>query len=511
MVEISEIRDEHSLMAWLENQPQEVFVAVALRMALRVFPIFLREAFEGDEIEGEHAALAGIRALFLSSVAYETENEWLRSKAWGVARRPADEQKSKVEIAIFASVFASGNVGAMRTSIGAALSVFHDYGISNGYVDAEISDDVAIENMQRDCLAISRNEDVWRLPLWKDLNPIGRDIVKLFAKFRHARGDWSFWQEWYEQMLDPTTNPPNWAFLEQVAHIKDQIWDAGPEAVSAAIRDIRAGRAGKLASRHDQLEDIDERQQVLHSTMVSLHDELSSLEERFPLLAKENEALHDRLSALSKELEAQKRNFQASYEALSADYQDKFSTALASFVEDQKIKAPVELWQEKEKEHTERRDEAWTGYLLALGLVAALIAAIIGVLCFGNEILERVLTPVGCDPVNKPELCNGFSFRGMIVSGSVLTLLTMALWFARIQMKEYLSERHLALDARERRAFAQAYIGLINEGDSVTDEAKDQRALVYAALFRPSTDGIIKEDGGIDPSLTAALSKMLSK
>ena len=93
----------------------------------------------------------------------------------------------------------------------------------------------------------------------------------------------------------------------------------------------------------------------------------------------------------------------------------------------------------------------------------------------------------------------------------MLTLLTLALWFARIQMKEYLSERHLALDARERRAFAQAYIGLINEGDSVTDEARDQRALVYAALFRPSSDGIIKEDSGIDPSLTAALSKLLSK
>lgn len=45
MVEISEITDQDSLMKWLDGQPRKVFVAVALRMALRVCPIFLLEAF----------------------------------------------------------------------------------------------------------------------------------------------------------------------------------------------------------------------------------------------------------------------------------------------------------------------------------------------------------------------------------------------------------------------------------------------------------------------------------
>ncbi|MCG7630388.1 DUF6161 domain-containing protein [Epibacterium sp. MM17-32] len=511
MIEISEITDQDSLMKWLDGQPQEVIVAVALRMALRVFPIFLRQAIETDQSRGEQLALAGIRALLLSSVAHETANARLRTKAADLARRHSVAKRSKVETAVFASVFVVGNVNAMRTSIGAALAAFREFGKSNKYVDAGLADEIAIDNMRNDCLAVSQNEDVWQLPLWVDENPIGRDIVRLFARLHNAVGDWSFWMEWYEQMLDPVTNPPDWDLLEQVALIEPEVWDAGPEAVGVAIERIKQGRVKNARSRSTNMDVIDERQHVLQSTMDSLQDEVSSLEERLPLLSKENEALHERYSALSNEIDAQKKHFQSSFDALSADYQDKFSTALASFVEDQKIKAPVELWQEKEKEHTERRDKAWTGYLRALFLVAGLIVAIISVLCFGNEILERVLTPVGCDPINKPELCNGFSFRGMIVSGSVLTLLTLALWFARIQMKEYLSERHLALDARERRAFAQAYIGLINEGDSVTDEARDQRALVYAALFRPSSDGIIKEDSGIDPSLTAALSKLLSK
>jgi hypothetical protein len=35
--------------------------------------------------------------------------------------------------------------------------------------------------------------------------------------------------------------------------------------------------------------------------------------------------------------------------------------------------------------------------------------------------------------------------------------------------------------------------------------------LVYAALFRPASDGTVREEGGLDPSVAAALSKFLMK
>ena len=129
---------------------------------------------------------------------------------------------------------------------------------------------------------------------------------------------------------------------------------------------------------------------------------------------------------------------------------------------------------------------------------------------FTPDALITAFAPPGCDPIAKPELCSGFSFRGLLVTASALTFLTLCLWFVGLQMKEYLSERHLALDARERRAFAQAYVSLLGIDDA-SEEAREQRALVYAALFRPGSDGIVKEDGGIDPALTAAISKILSR
>ena len=87
---------------------------------------------------------------------------------------------------------------------------------------------------------------------------------------------------------------------------------------------------------------------------------------------------------------------------------------------------------------------------------------------------------------------------------------TSLLSYVRMQMKVFLSERHLALDARERKAFAQAYVGFLIDKDILV-EAAGQRSAVYAALSRPTTDGIVKDEGGLDPSIAAALSKFLTR
>jgi len=252
MVEISEIRDQDSLMKWLDGQPQDVFVAVALRMALRVFPIFLLQAIESDQSGSEQLALAGIRALLMSSVAHESANARLRTKAANLARQHSYGGRSSVEAAIFASAFVSGNVNAMRTSIGAALAAFREFGKSNKYVDAGLADEIAIDNMRNDCLAVSQGNEVWQLSLWVDENPIGRDIARLFERLRHAVGDWSFWMEWYEQMLDPIAHPPNWPLLEQIALIDAEVWDAGPKAVSEAINAIQLGFSERALTTGEQ-------------------------------------------------------------------------------------------------------------------------------------------------------------------------------------------------------------------------------------------------------------------
>ncbi len=49
------------------------------------------------------------------------------------------------------------------------------------------------------------------------------------------------------------------------------------------------------------------------------------------------------------------------------------------------------------------------------------------------------------------------------------------------------------------------------ERERVSKEAQQQRGLVYAALFRATKEGMVKEDAALDPTLTAAISKLLMK
>ncbi|WP_228848372.1 DUF6161 domain-containing protein [Halocynthiibacter styelae] len=84
--------------------------------------------------------------------------------------------------------------------------------------------------------------------------------------------------------------------------------------------------------------------------------------------------------------------------------------------------------------------------------------------------------------------------------------MSLILWGIRLQYRVYLSERHLALDAGEKKAFAQAFLAF-REDKSV---GADNEAIVLASLFRPTQDGIIRDDGAsLDISAAALLAKQL--
>jgi hypothetical protein len=196
-------------------------------------------------------------------------------------------------------------------------------------------------------------------------------------------------------------------------------------------------------------------------------------------------------------------------DGFDADYESRLKAAAAAFREDNALKAPVVLWQEKETKHQAESATARTFFIWSLIVTGLLVIVLASFLIFSKDVAYALVAPIGCDPA-KPETCSGFSARGLSILTLVAAFFTCLLWYVRMQMKLFLSERHLALDARERTAFAQTYIGFLAEKDS-SDEAAGQRAAVYAALFRPSTDGIVKDEGGLDPSIAAALSKFLTK
>ncbi len=77
------------------------------------------------------------------------------------------------------------------------------------------------------------------------------------------------------------------------------------------------------------------------------------------------------------------------------------------------------------------------------------------------------------------------------------------IWGVRLVVRMFLSHIHLATDAAERVVMVKTYLSLI-EGDRV--KSVEDRQLILQALFRPASDGIVKDEG-IPPSFLELLTR----
>lgn len=189
------------------------------------------------------------------------------------------------------------------------------------------------------------------------------------------------------------------------------------------------------------------------------------------------------------------RHFDRKMKDLEAEKKISFDEIAAvrnTYEEMMKLKAPVDYWTDKAKTH---RTESTRyrqllldyGWKVASGVLGGLLLLSIASFLFAQA--------------DKPAT----AYLLLVTIGVVIT--TMAFWAARIVVRLYMSEHHLAINADERATMAMTYLALIERG---AVEEKD-RALILAPLFRPSSDGIVKDDAAPDLSPASLLSKMLSK
>jgi hypothetical protein len=84
---------------------------------------------------------------------------------------------------------------------------------------------------------------------------------------------------------------------------------------------------------------------------------------------------------------------------------------------------------------------------------------------------------------------------------------TVAFWIGRIILKIYLSERHLATDAEERRTMVMTYLALTRSKKLVDDDKK----LIFPAIFRSGADGIVKDENSPDTAFAALVASFIKK
>lgn len=175
-----------------------------------------------------------------------------------------------------------------------------------------------------------------------------------------------------------------------------------------------------------------------------------------------------------------------------------FEAIKSAYLEAMELHAPIDYWKKKAENH-ERRQKRMTLSLASAAIcVIALPVAALWAVSYG-------WIPTTTLPAGSPD----WAVILGPAKGLVAAILTSAvsIWALRIISKIYLSERHLAQDARERVTMITTYLALIKERAA----SDADRGIILQALFRTTSDGIVKDDGGIDPSALGLLSKLLER
>jgi hypothetical protein len=178
--------------------------------------------------------------------------------------------------------------------------------------------------------------------------------------------------------------------------------------------------------------------------------------------------------------------------------QDLYKTQL-------QYKAPVQLWERRSEKHKQNAD---TSFKLFVGLSVVIIFLAAVVPFFAGTYIADSFYQVVCSGPDGTECSREFSARGPITVSGLLMIFSLSLWVVRLQYRVFLSERHLSLDASEKKAFAETFLAMKEDAD--VDGANE--AIVLASLFRPTQDGIIKDDENtLDLSAAAILAKQFGR
>jgi len=139
------------------------------------------------------------------------------------------------------------------------------------------------------------------------------------------------------------------------------------------------------------------------------------------------------------------------------------------------LSAPTKYWKVKRRSHAKQLSEVknWLIWVSAgsIALMAAAAWFLLPEAGLAGEIPWRNL--------------------GLFVLGS-----TFCLWFVRLLVKLLLSNIHLKADAEERVVMIQTFMAMMAHEESREGLRKEDIALVLAPIFKPSTTGVIKDDGG---------------
>ena len=162
---------------------------------------------------------------------------------------------------------------------------------------------------------------------------------------------------------------------------------------------------------------------------------------------------------------------ESDFQKLVAEHKDEMEKLRKTFREEIALRAPAEYWEAKRVGH-QLMTRIFGG--ISFGSIAV-SAIVLGY--FIHDLLGQ--TPQGQVP-------ESWKVAMLVLIG------LFTVWGIRLLVRMFLSHLHLSTDAAERVVMVKTYLSLL-EGDHLS--GNEDRQLILQALFRPASDGIVKDEG----------------
>ncbi len=252
---MAEFKNNGELEAWLEEQPHEVGVVIAARVALRVLPLLVYEFSNGElepDIVASEIVLPVFRAMTVPwSAAKYGDHGAVMATAASAGRAAVHRAAAARSTAISASATAAAHraAAASATVVNAAMATAAALAVSTARATAARPADAYAE-IKADAKRLEGGitpEKIAGEPLWGNETPdwFHENWEQLKLNLIGLDPDWQRWTYWYEARRDGRltyrASPKENEQIEIArALIANEIWEKG--SGGGVRRDRTAGR-----------------------------------------------------------------------------------------------------------------------------------------------------------------------------------------------------------------------------------------------------------------------------
>lgn len=246
--------NEDELKAWLDTQPQEVRVAIAYRMAMRILPFYGKLPLGSRSRHMLKMYLMSFRAVLTTAVAAERPTSQIHVAASmaasavrasrSVARAGHDDLRSGgSDDASNDAARIVGNVcdvvaDPVRAFEAALFTLKYAFRRSAEYFlgTEAAGETAAMDAVYLDATMNPKLLTSSRINLPEVIRETHEKAEAAGGSILHQGGPWTFWAKWYARAMEG--DPLPWGLQEQIALIPDEVWEAEPEAVAERIQEI---------------------------------------------------------------------------------------------------------------------------------------------------------------------------------------------------------------------------------------------------------------------------------